>query len=167
MSLVKSFALTTVVALMLHFASPAGLKPRPVESFRSCGCSRPAGTISGQRRDIDEPCRLQTRCAPWRRVGERPCQRSRPVADVKVEQIVNVSSTDITVENWLTLANRINTIYQSDSRGRRGRGDTRDEHARGDGVSPQSDGAKMIDRSSWSGRCARRRRSAPTGRSTC
>src|SRR5687767_5644406 len=35
------------------------------------------------------------------------------VADVKVEQIVNVSSTDITVENWLALANRINTIFRS------------------------------------------------------
>jgi L-asparaginase len=39
----------------------------------------------------------------------------KAVADVKVEQIVNVSSTDITIENWLALANRINTIFQSDA----------------------------------------------------
>jgi L-asparaginase len=38
------------------------------------------------------------------------------VAEVKVEQIVNVSSTDITVENWLMLANRINAIYKADAR---------------------------------------------------
>lgn len=36
------------------------------------------------------------------------------VARVKVEQITNVSSTDITIANWLTLANRINAIYRSD-----------------------------------------------------
>ena len=32
------------------------------------------------------------------------------VATVKVEQVVNVSSSDITIAHWLTLANRINTI---------------------------------------------------------
>ena len=38
----------------------------------------------------------------------------RQVANVKVEQIVNVSSNDITLENWLTLAKRINEIFASD-----------------------------------------------------
>ena len=32
------------------------------------------------------------------------------IADVRVEQIVNVRSSDLTVENWLTLAKRIQTI---------------------------------------------------------
>ncbi len=36
------------------------------------------------------------------------------VAEVRVEQIANVSSTDITLAHWLTLANRINSIFQSD-----------------------------------------------------
>jgi L-asparaginase len=36
------------------------------------------------------------------------------VATVKVEQIANVSSTDITIAHWLTLAHRINAIYESD-----------------------------------------------------
>ena len=36
------------------------------------------------------------------------------VARVQVEQIANVSSTDITIANWLTLANRINAIYERD-----------------------------------------------------
>jgi len=36
------------------------------------------------------------------------------VARVQVEQIAHVSSTDITIANSLTLANRINAIYESD-----------------------------------------------------
>ena len=34
------------------------------------------------------------------------------IADVRVEQIVNVNSSDITIENWLTLAKRINAILK-------------------------------------------------------
>jgi L-asparaginase len=32
-------------------------------------------------------------------------------ATVKVEQIVNVGSPDITTENWLTIANRLSAIF--------------------------------------------------------
>src|SRR6185437_9279549 len=35
-------------------------------------------------------------------------------ARVRVEQIVNVGSPDITIENWITLANRINRIFTDD-----------------------------------------------------
>jgi L-asparaginase len=38
------------------------------------------------------------------------------VANVKVEQIVNVNSSDITLDNWLTLGRRINQILQDDPR---------------------------------------------------
>lgn len=34
------------------------------------------------------------------------------IADVRVEQIVNVNSSDITIENWLTLAKRIQAIIK-------------------------------------------------------
>ena len=34
------------------------------------------------------------------------------IADVRVEQIVNVNSSDITIANWLTLAKRINAILK-------------------------------------------------------
>jgi L-asparaginase len=34
------------------------------------------------------------------------------VADVRVEQVVNVNSSDITIENWLTLAKRIQAIIK-------------------------------------------------------
>ena len=36
------------------------------------------------------------------------------VARVKVEQIANISSTDITIAHWLTLAKRINEIFAAD-----------------------------------------------------
>jgi L-asparaginase len=35
-------------------------------------------------------------------------------ADVRVEQLFNVSSSDLTLANWLELANRINTIFAGD-----------------------------------------------------
>ena len=38
----------------------------------------------------------------------------KDVADVRVEQIANVGSTDITVAHWLTLASRINTLFETD-----------------------------------------------------
>jgi L-asparaginase len=38
----------------------------------------------------------------------------RRFANVKVEQIVNVSSSDITLDNWLTIAHRINQLLKDD-----------------------------------------------------
>ena len=38
----------------------------------------------------------------------------RQIADVKVEQIVNVYGNDLTIENWLTLVKRINAIYAAE-----------------------------------------------------
>jgi L-asparaginase len=37
-------------------------------------------------------------------------------ADVRVEQLFNVNSSDLTVANWVELANRINTIFADDSK---------------------------------------------------
>jgi L-asparaginase len=38
----------------------------------------------------------------------------KEVANVKVEQIINVNSSDITLDNWLTIANRFNRIFADD-----------------------------------------------------
>jgi L-asparaginase len=38
----------------------------------------------------------------------------KDVADIRVEQVANVSSTDITIAHWLTLANKINALFESD-----------------------------------------------------
>ena len=40
----------------------------------------------------------------------------KQVASVKVDQIVNVASQDLTVDNWITIAKRINTIFMEDPR---------------------------------------------------
>jgi L-asparaginase len=45
-------------------------------------------------------------------VGSVP--QIKQFAKVKVEQIVNVESPDITLDNWITLANRINKIFADD-----------------------------------------------------
>jgi L-asparaginase/Glu-tRNA(Gln) amidotransferase subunit D len=37
-------------------------------------------------------------------------------ARVRVEQIVNIGSPDITIENWITLAKRINRIFADDAK---------------------------------------------------
>ena len=37
------------------------------------------------------------------------------VATVKVEQITNVGSPDLTIANWITIANRINAIFAADA----------------------------------------------------
>jgi L-asparaginase len=36
-------------------------------------------------------------------------------ANVRVEQVVNVGSPNVTLENWLTIANRINAIFATDA----------------------------------------------------
>src|SRR5262249_46366082 len=38
----------------------------------------------------------------------------KEIARVKVEQIVNVSSSDTTLNNWLAIANKINAIFAGD-----------------------------------------------------
>jgi L-asparaginase len=40
----------------------------------------------------------------------------KQVADVKVEQIVNVASQDLTLDNWITLSSRINRIFTEDAK---------------------------------------------------
>jgi L-asparaginase type II len=40
----------------------------------------------------------------------------KAVATVKVEQIANVGSPDITIEHWLTLARRINELFAADAK---------------------------------------------------
>src|SRR5215467_8623076 len=40
----------------------------------------------------------------------------REHADVRVEQVVNVSSSDISLKDWLTIANRVNEIFSHDTR---------------------------------------------------
>ena len=40
----------------------------------------------------------------------------KKLARVQVEQIANVSSTDVTIQDWLRLAHRINEIFAADGK---------------------------------------------------
>jgi len=44
----------------------------------------------------------------------RAVPQIKQVANVKVEQVVNIGSYDITLKDWVTLANRINQIFSSE-----------------------------------------------------
>ena len=44
----------------------------------------------------------------------RSVPQLKEIATIRVEQVVNVSSSDITLDNWLTIANRINNILAAD-----------------------------------------------------
>ena len=91
--------------------------------------------LAGPRRWADGNC-LWSGCSP--RVAQSPAQaRRRPICpitgaaaarrrpcravpeiracrNVKVEQIVNIASYDMTLDNWMTLAKRINQIFTDD-----------------------------------------------------
>jgi L-asparaginase len=104
-----ALALASVAALGGPFgeasAQPA---PRPLVYVLSTG-----GTISGKGASSTSLAEYQSGALR----GEdlvAAVPEIKGVADVRVEQVANVSSTDITLANWLTLANRINAIFASD-----------------------------------------------------
>lgn len=46
----------------------------------------------------------------------RSVPQIKQFANVKVEQIVNVASQDLSLDNWITLSNRINAIFAEDAK---------------------------------------------------
>lgn len=113
MSLVKSIALTVVAALTLHFASPANVQTEASRELPLVWVLSTGGTISGQGATSTSLAEYKSGAL----LGEQlvaGVPEIKRVASVKVEQIVNVSSTDITIANWLTIANRINAIFTDD-----------------------------------------------------
>ena len=101
-------ALTTGVALYSAQGTPT--KELPIVWVLSTG-----GTISGAGTSATDLSNYKSGSL----LGEElvnAVPQIKEVANVKVEQVVNVGSPDITLENWLTLANRINKIFADDSR---------------------------------------------------
>lgn len=98
----------TLVALLLcttsPTAQPAANQALPVVYVLSTG-----GTIAGQGASATDLSNYKSGAL----LGEQlvnAVPQLKQIADVRVEQIVNVSSSDITLDNWLTLAKRIQTI---------------------------------------------------------
>ena len=106
--------LTTVVAILtLHLAAPASAQTAASGELPLVWVLSTGGTISGQGATSTSLAEYKSGAL----LGEQlvaGVPEIKQVASVKVEQIVNVSSTDVTIANWLTIANRINTILRDD-----------------------------------------------------
>lgn len=103
-----SVALATVSLASPSNAQTPGSRELPLVWVLSTG-----GTISGQGASSTSLAEYKSGSL----LGEQlvaGVPEIKQVASVKVEQIVNVSSTDVTIANWLTIANRINTIFRED-----------------------------------------------------
>jgi L-asparaginase len=108
-----SHAILTATSLALAAPMPCvaqnvGSKELPLVWVLSTG-----GTIAGQGGSATDLSNYKSGAL----LGEeivRSVPQLEQVANVKVEQIVNVSSSDITLDNWLTIANRINRIFAED-----------------------------------------------------
>ncbi len=103
-----SFALALCAAAWPCAAQDVPAKGRPLIWVLSTG-----GTIAGKGRSATDLSNYKSGSL----LGEeivRAVPEITQIANVKVEQIVNVNSSDITLDNWLTLANRINTILADD-----------------------------------------------------
>ena len=84
----------------------AGAQTRPIVYVLSTG-----GTIAGSGSSSTDLSNYK----PGSILGEqlvKAVPQISQIADVRVEQIVNVNSSDLTIENWLTLAKRIHAILK-------------------------------------------------------
>ena len=108
----RSLALVVVLACVPG-VTPCGAQPAPSAALPVVWVLATGGTISGKGPS-------STSLADYKAgalLGEelvKAVPEIAQVARVKVEQIANVSSTDITIANWLTLAQRINAIFASE-----------------------------------------------------
>jgi len=95
----------TALALLISsdsFAQPA----TPIVYVLSTG-----GTIAGSGSSSTDLSNYKSGSILGEQLVKTVPQISQ-IADVRVEQIVNVNSSDITIQNWLTLAGRINATIK-------------------------------------------------------
>src|SRR5687767_7298583 len=89
-------------------AQPAGNRTKPAVWVLSTG-----GTIAGQGSSTTDLSNYK----PGSILGEqlvKAVPQIAEIADVRVEQVVNIPSHDLTLDNWLTLAKRIHGIIASE-----------------------------------------------------
>jgi L-asparaginase len=101
--------LLSALAAAAPAAAADAAKPRPVVWVLSTG-----GTISGKGTSSTS----LTEYSSGAFLGEdlvAAVPEIKQVAEVRAEQIVNVRSSDLTLDNWLILAKRIDQILSSDS----------------------------------------------------
>jgi len=102
-------AVTLLVALVLGVALTAAqqpARPLPIVYVLSTG-----GTIAGSGSSSTDLSNYKAGAILGEQLVKAVPQIAQ-IADVRVEQIVNVRSSDLTVDNWLTLAKRIHAILK-------------------------------------------------------
>jgi L-asparaginase len=105
-----SFAVIALFGIVLArsaVAQSATAKPLPTVWVLSTG-----GTIAGQASTSTNLTDYKPGVLGEQLIAGVP--EIAKLAQVKVEQIANITSTDITIKHWLTLAKRIDTIYRED-----------------------------------------------------
>jgi L-asparaginase len=103
-----ALVLSLIAASGLNCGAQSAPKSLPVVWVLSTG-----GTISGRGASSTSLAEYKAGAL----LGEelvRAVPEIQQVATVKVEQIANVSSTEITIAHWLALANRINAIFAAE-----------------------------------------------------
>jgi L-asparaginase len=98
----------TLIALATTVA-PAAQTARPRVYVLSTG-----GTIAGQGTSTTDLSNYKSGSILGEQLVKAVPQIAQ-IADVRVEQIVNIPSHDITIDNWLTLAKRIQRIIADDA----------------------------------------------------
>jgi L-asparaginase len=96
--------LAAAVLALFVGAAPSAQPAKPIVYVLSTG-----GTIAGSGSSSTDLSNYK----PGAILGEqlvKAVPQIAQIADVRVEQIVNVRSSDLTIENWLTLAKRIQAI---------------------------------------------------------
>jgi L-asparaginase len=96
--------LAATVSVLFLSVAPHAQQPKPIVYVLSTG-----GTIAGSGSSSTDLSNYK----PGAILGEqlvKAVPQISQIADVRVEQIVNVNSSDISLENWLTLAKRIHAI---------------------------------------------------------
>src|SRR6186997_2291786 len=98
--------LAATVLTLLVAATSSAQTAKPIVYVLSTG-----GTIAGSGSSSTDLSNYK----PGAILGEqlvKAVPQIAQIADVRVEQIVNVRSSDLTIENWLTLAKRIQAILK-------------------------------------------------------
>lgn len=96
--------LAAVVVALFVATGASAQQAKPIVYVLSTG-----GTIAGSGSSATDLSNYK----PGAILGEqlvKAVPQISQIADVRVEQVVNVNSSDITIENWLTLAKRIQAI---------------------------------------------------------
>ena len=110
----RNFQLTATILLALAAAAtPCSAQVVPANELPLVWVLSTGGTIAGKGASATDLSNYKSGSLLGEEIVNAVPQ-IKEVAKVKVAQIVNVSSSDITLNNWLTVANRINTILADD-----------------------------------------------------